>query len=57
MTRLVKIVSREGAPITGRIMSVQDGIVTLDVSGVIQEVAITDVAKARVEIEFNREEK
>ena len=57
MTRLVKIVSREGALITGRIMSVQDGIVTLDVSGVIQEVAITDVAKARVEIEFNREEK
>ena len=57
MTRLVKIVSREGALITGRIMSVQDGIVTLDVSGAIQEVAITDVAKARVEVEFNREEK
>lgn len=57
MTRLVKVVSREGALLTGRIMNVQDGIVTLDVSGVIQEVAITDVAKARVEVEFNREEK
>ena len=57
LTRLVKVVLREGAPITGRIMSVQDGVVTLDVSGAIQEIAITDVAKARVEVEFNREEK
>ena len=38
-------------------MSVQNGIVTLDVSGATQEIAITDVAKARVEVEFNREEK
>ena len=57
MARLVKVVFQEGAPVTGRILSVQDGIVTLEVSGETQEIVITDVAKARVEIEFNREEK
>ncbi len=57
ISRLVKIVFREGAPVTGRIMSVQGGMATLDVSGELQEIAISDVAKARVEVEFNREEK
>jgi len=57
MARLVKVVFQEDAPVTGRILSVQDGIVTLEVSGETQEIVITDVAKARVEIEFNREEK
>ena len=38
-------------------MSVQGGMATLDVSGELQEIAISDVAKARVEVEFNREEK
>lgn len=57
ISRLVKVVFREGAPVTGRIMSVQGGMATLDVSGELQEIAISDVAKARVEVEFNREEK
>jgi len=57
ISRLVKIIFREGAPITGRIMAVSNGIVTLDVAGAMQDIPIDDVAKARVEVEFNREEK
>lgn len=57
ISRLVKIIFREGAPITGRIMAVSNGIVTLDVGGAMQDIPIDDVAKARIEVEFNREEK
>jgi len=57
ISRLVKIIFREGVPITGRIMSVSNGIVTLDVGGAMQDISIDDVAKARIEVEFNREEK
>ncbi len=57
ISRLVKIIFREGAPITGRIMAVSNGIVTLDVAGAMQDIPIDDVAKARIEVEFNREEK
>jgi len=57
ISRLVKVIFREGAPITGRIMAVSNGIVTLDVGGAMQDIPIDDVAKARIEVEFNREEK
>ena len=57
ISRLVKIIFREGAPITGRIMAVSNGIVSLDVAGAMQDIPIDDVAKARIEVEFNREEK
>jgi len=57
ISRLVKVIFREGAPITGRIMAVSNGIVTLDVGGAMQDIPIDDAAKARIEVEFNREEK
>ena len=57
ISRLVKIVFREGAPLTGRIVGVANGVVTLDVAGTMHEIPIDNVAKARIEVEFNREEK
>ena len=57
ISRLVKVIFREGAPITGRIMAVSNGIVTLNVGGAMQDIPIDDAAKARIEVEFNREEK
>ena len=55
--RLVKVVRTDGADLTGRIVSVDEdpaGAATLDVDGTHQQVAYADVAKALVQIEFNR---
>jgi ribosome maturation factor RimP len=40
--------------VTGRIKSVSDEAAELDVDGTRQTVAYADVAKAKVQIEFNR---
>ena len=53
-TRLVKVTLVEGGEVEGRIGSSNDDAVTLDVGGGDREVAYTDIAKARVQIEFNR---
>ena len=53
-TRLVKITLIEGGDVEGRIGSSDDESVTLDVDGSDREVAYADIAKARVQIEFNR---
>jgi ribosome maturation factor RimP len=53
-TRLVKVTLVEGGEVEGRIGSSNDEAVTLDVAGSDREVAYTDIAKARVQIEFNR---
>ena len=52
--RLVKVTLADGASLTGRILSSTEESVTLDVSGKQREVAYADVAKALVQIEFNR---
>jgi ribosome maturation factor RimP len=52
--RLVKATLTDGTSLTGRILSSDDAAVTLDVDGVRREVAYADVAKALVQIEFNR---
>jgi len=52
--RLVKASLTDGTSLTGRILSSDDAAVTLDVDGVRREVAYADVAKALVQIEFNR---
>jgi ribosome maturation factor RimP len=52
--RLVKATLADGSSLTGRILTSSEDSVTLDVSGEQQEVAYTDVAKALVQIEFNR---
>lgn len=51
--RLVAVTLREGS-LTGRILEVDDDGAVLDVDGTPTRVPYADVAKARVELEFNR---
>ena len=52
--RLVKVTTDGGETITGRILECDEEGAHLDVSGTRREVAYADVAKALVQIEFNR---
>ena len=52
--RLVKISLVEGDEVEGRITGSSDTTATLDIDGSTREVAYADVAKAKVQIEFNR---
>ncbi len=52
--RLVKASLRDGTQVTGRVGGSDDDGVTLDVDGTAQRLAYDDVAKALVQIEFNR---
>lgn len=52
--RLVKVSLAGGEEVTGRIGSSTDTAVTLDVKGRSREIAYDQVAKALVQIEFNR---
>jgi len=53
-TRLVRVTLTDGSAVTGRVTSSTDDAVTLDVDGSAREVALDDVAKALVQVEFNR---
>lgn len=52
--RLVKVTLVEGGEMTGRITTSDDDKVLLDVDGDERELPYADIAKARVQIEFNR---
>jgi len=52
--RLVKVTTRDGQTVTGRIVGSSDDAATLDLDGTRREVAYADVAKALVQVEFNR---
>ena len=52
--RLVKVALVEGGEVEGRIGASDDEGVTLTVGGTAMQVAYADVAKAKVQIEFNR---
>ena len=52
--RLVKVTTTAGETFTGRIGDTDDDRATLDVSGTPRTVAYAEVAKALVQIEFNR---
>ncbi|GAA2147896.1 ribosome maturation factor RimP [Nocardioides koreensis] len=52
--RLVKVTLADGSAVTGRIMGCDDDKATLEVSGKRRDVAYADVAKALVQVEFNR---
>lgn len=52
--RLVKVTLTDGAEVTGRITASDEEQATLDVDGGPREVAYAEVAKALVQIEFNR---
>ena len=54
--RLVKTTLRDGQTVTGRVVAAGEEHATLDVDGATREVAYADVAKAKVQIEFNRKE-
>jgi len=55
-TRLVKVTLVEGDPLLGRIVDSTDTSVTLRVGDDTREVAFDEIAKALVQIEFNRPE-
>ena len=52
--RLVKVALVEGGEVEGRIRTSTERAVTLAVDGADREVPYADIAKARVQIEFNR---
>lgn len=52
--RLVRVQRRGGAEVVGRIETVDEGEVILDVAGTMQAIPRADVARARVEVEFTR---
>jgi ribosome maturation factor RimP len=54
--RLVKVTDTEGGTLTGRVLTSDDDSATLDVEGVERVVRYADVAKARIQIEFNRKD-
>jgi ribosome maturation factor RimP len=53
-TRLVKVTTTDGDTVTGRIVGSGDDAATLDVEGTQRQVAYADVARALVQVEFNR---
>jgi ribosome maturation factor RimP len=53
-SRLVKVTTSDGSTLTGRIVGSGDDAATLDVDGTEREVVYADVAKALVQVEFNR---
>jgi ribosome maturation factor RimP len=54
--RLVKVALTDGREITGRITEADDSRAVVDVDDTLHEVTYDDVAKAKVQIEFNRKE-
>jgi ribosome maturation factor RimP len=55
--RLVKVTLTDGEALTGRIGVSTDSAVLLDIDGTAREIAYAEVAKALVQIEFNRKNK
>ena len=54
VSRLVTVTLTAGPKLTGRIKSASEEAAELDVDGTLRTVAYADVAKAKVQIEFNR---
>lgn len=54
--RLVKVVRHEGEPVVGRIVGSDEDGADLEVDGQAQRISYAEVAKALVQIEFNRKE-
>jgi ribosome maturation factor RimP len=52
--RLVKVTTTGGDTVTGRIVETRDDAATIEVDGTRREMAYADVAKALVQVEFNR---
>jgi ribosome maturation factor RimP len=54
--RLVKVTLHEGEPVTGRITTSDDDAAVLDVGGNEQRVPFDQVSKARIQVEFKKEQ-
>jgi len=54
--RLVQVTDGDGRTVLGRVREVEDASVSLDVDGSPRQVRYAEVAKARVQVEFNRKE-
>jgi ribosome maturation factor RimP len=54
--RLVKVTPHEGEPVTGRITTSDDDAAVLDVEGAEQRVPFDQVSKARIQVEFKKEQ-
>ncbi|TCO23493.1 ribosome maturation factor RimP [Kribbella steppae] len=54
VTRLVAVTLTAGEKVTGRIKSASEEAAELDVDGKLRTIPYADVAKAKVQIEFNR---
>ena len=52
--RLVKVTGRDGETRTGRVVAQDEETATLDVDGTEHAITLAEVAKAHVQIEFNR---
>jgi ribosome maturation factor RimP len=52
--RLVKVSTSEGETVEGRIVTSDDAAASIDVDGTIREIAYADIARAQVQVEFNR---
>ncbi len=52
--RLVKVTTTDGEELEGRIATSDDAAACLDVDGTIREIAYADIARAQVQVEFNR---
>ena len=55
-SRLVKVTTKDGGTVTGRVLSSDEHGATLDVDGTHRVVPYDEVSKARIQIEFNRKE-
>ena len=55
-SRLVKVTTTDGTTFTGRVLTSDEHGATLDVDGTERVLPFEDVAKARIQIEFNRKE-
>jgi ribosome maturation factor RimP len=56
VSRLVTVALREGPNVTGRVVSADDDAVVLDVDGDRLTLALTDVVRGTVQVEFSRKD-
>ncbi len=54
--RRVTVVLREGANVTGRVLSADDDAIVLDVDGEERTLALADVLRGTVQVEFSRKD-
>jgi ribosome maturation factor RimP len=54
--RLVKITPKTGEKYIGRIASVNDYAVTIEIKGKESEISFAEISRAQIEVEFNRKE-